>query len=129
MARLTPIERAIAGPPPDRRRRWEQKMADRGFKRMTLYVREPQVPVVEALKLALRDMDPEDLSMHQDALYEFFNSCAENMDEELWRDPSLGETTSIEAEIAVYRAAAAATKRIERSEGGRGGSSASDAQQ
>lgn len=127
MARLTPIERAIAGPPPDRRRRWEQKMADRGFKRMTLYVREPQVPVVEALKLALREMDPEDLSMHQEFLHDYFVQCGEALEQAFAEDRSLADTTTIVDEIAVYRAAAAATKRSERSERGRGDSRPADA--
>ena len=126
MAKMTPIERAIAGEPADRRRRWEHRMADRGFKRMTLYVREPQIPVVDALKLALREMDPDDLGMHQLALHEYFTQCADQMEEDLNRDPSLAETTDIEAELSIYRAAAAATSRTERSEGGRGDSTVSE---
>ena len=127
MARMTPIERAIAGEPADRRRRWEHRMADRGFKRMTLYVREPQVPVVEALKLALREMDPDTLGMHQLLLHEYFTQMADQTEEDLNRDPALAETTTIEEELAVYRAAAAATNRTERSEGGRGDSSVTGA--
>jgi len=125
MAKMTPIERAIAGEPADRRRRWEHRMADRGFKRMTLYVREPQIPVVDALKLALREMEAEDLEMHQLYLHEYFTQCADNMEEELNADPSLAETTTIEEELATYRAASAATSQTERSEGGRGGSAVS----
>ena len=126
MARMTPIERAIAGEPEDRRRRWEHRMADRGFKRMTLYVREAQVPVVDALKLVLRDMEPDDLDLHQQGLHDYFQSMAEWNEEELANDPSLEKTTTIVEETATYRAAAAATQRTERSDGGRSSRSSSD---
>lgn len=109
MPRLTPIERAAAGEPTDRRRRWEHRMANKGFKRMTLYVREPQVPVVEALKLALRDMDARDLQFMQYGLHEYFRQSAEEMERELELHPELAEETTIEEEIAACRAAADAT--------------------
>lgn len=37
--RLTPIERAIEGEPPDRRRRYESRLEARGIKRISLAVR------------------------------------------------------------------------------------------
>lgn len=119
MGRLTPIERAIAGQSPNRRKRWEDRMAQRGFRRMTIYAREAQVPVVEALRLVLRDMDPEDLALHQRMLSEYFKSCADDLAEDLKDNPALASDTTIEAEIAVYRAAAEATAHTERSDGGR----------
>lgn len=39
VVRLTPIERAIAGEPSDRRRRYEHRLADKGIKRVAVSVR------------------------------------------------------------------------------------------
>lgn len=111
MGRLTPIERAIAGEPQDRRKRWEQRMADRGYRRMTLYVPEDQVPVIDALKLALREMDADDRFRLQDGLHQFFSEMAEAYEEDLHHDPSLAEETTIEEEIAFLRRAAEVTHR------------------
>jgi hypothetical protein len=56
MARLTPIERAIAGQPADRRRRYEQHMRRRGLVRLTATVRSDDAPLLQALAKRLRDV-------------------------------------------------------------------------
>jgi len=103
-------------------------MADRGYRRMTVYVREAQVPVVEALKIALREMQPDDLAMYQRGLHDYFVDCARDMEQDLKEEPKLARETTIEVEIAVFRAAADATAHTERSEGGRSASRLSDDQ-
>jgi hypothetical protein len=55
MPRPTPIERAIAGEPQDRRRRWDQRMLDAGFKQVKLWVPEERVPLLKELKSQLVD--------------------------------------------------------------------------
>lgn len=57
MARLTPIERAIAGEPADRRRRYDEKMRQKGFARVTAMVLPEDAELVKALAKRLRD-DP-----------------------------------------------------------------------
>lgn len=121
MRTLTPIERAIAGEPASRQRRWEQNMAKRGYRRMTLYVRERQVPVVEALKLALREMDTETVNYFQESFGSWFEAIAEGIEYDLEQFPNLADETSVKLDIAVYRAAAAACSHTERSEGGNTG--------
>lgn len=129
MGKLTPIERAIEGEPQDRRKRWEHNMAKRGFRRMTLYVPEAQVPVVEALKLALRELDDDYRLMIQQGLHDYFRDCARSFEDDLQADPTLSEETTIVEEIALFRRAQAAcdtneharAARTERSEGERRG--------
>lgn len=55
MTKLTPIERAIAGEPEDRRRRWDQRMAEAGYKRVNLWVPEERVALLKELKSQLLD--------------------------------------------------------------------------
>ena len=57
--RLTPIERAIAGKLPDRRRRYEDKMKAEGFVRVGSYVRAEDVEIFSQLAAALRE-NPEE---------------------------------------------------------------------
>jgi hypothetical protein len=52
--RLTPIERAIAGEPSDRRRRYDAKMREEGFTRITLMVRPQDVDRVKRLAKSMR---------------------------------------------------------------------------
>lgn len=101
-------------------------MAKRGFRRMTLYVPEPQVPVVEALKLALREMGDEDRFLLQEGLHGFFCDMVQAYEDDLHAHPELAYETSIREEIAFLKKAADATapiwsearQRTERSEGG-----------
>lgn len=61
-SKLTPIERAIAGQPQDRRRRWDQRKAQAGFKRVSLWVPADRVPLLKELKSQLvQDYDFEAL--------------------------------------------------------------------
>lgn len=53
--RLTPIERAIAGQVPDRRRRYEEKMKAEGFVRINSYVRAEDYDLFSKLAAALRE--------------------------------------------------------------------------
>jgi hypothetical protein len=55
MAKLTPIERAIKGEPEDRRRRWEHRKQEAGFKRVNMYVPAQYVPIIKELKAQLCD--------------------------------------------------------------------------
>lgn len=54
---LTPIERAIAGPPSDRRRRHDAKMASLGFKRIVVSLPREDAELVKKLAKKLRE-DP-----------------------------------------------------------------------
>lgn len=67
MAKLTPIERAIAGEPEDRRRRWDKRMLEAGFKRVNLWVPEEHVAILKELKAQLVDGSAETF----DALRDF----------------------------------------------------------
>lgn len=53
MGSLTPIERAIAGEPQDRRRRWDVRMSEAGYKRVSLWVPEERVALLKELKAQL----------------------------------------------------------------------------
>ncbi len=55
MARLTPIERAIAGPPVDRREVYLEKMRAQGFTRVTALLHVDDVELVHRLAKLLRD--------------------------------------------------------------------------
>lgn len=56
---ITPIERAIAGEPSDRRRRYEHRLAAKGIKRIALNVRAEHVPFFHKLA-ALSRLDAAD---------------------------------------------------------------------
>lgn len=53
--RLTPIERAIAGEPVDRRRRYEQRMEQKGMVRVTAMLPADLVKPMQHLAKLLRD--------------------------------------------------------------------------
>ena len=55
MAKLTPIERAIAGQSPDRRRRYDQEMRKKGFVRATFMCRPEYAELIKSLAKRLRD--------------------------------------------------------------------------
>lgn len=55
---LTPIERAIAGEPADRRRRYEERMRSKGFVRVAAMVRAEDVALLTAVARKLRE-DPD----------------------------------------------------------------------
>ncbi len=55
MARLTPIERAIAGDPVDRRKRYEERMRAEGFTRVTAMVRTEDAEILHAVAKMCRD--------------------------------------------------------------------------
>jgi hypothetical protein len=55
--RLTPIERAIAGEPDDRRKRYHERMRRAGFVRATFMTRPEDADLIKALAKKLRD-DP-----------------------------------------------------------------------
>ena len=103
----------VADEPVNRRRKWDRKMADAGYKRMTVYVLPEQVPVVEALKHALRYMSEEQLRYYQGLIHEGLVNLAALWREGLEEDPSAAVETTIVEEIAVLEAAAAATKPAE----------------
>lgn len=111
MALLTPIERHIAGEPTNRRRRWEHRMAQKGFKRVTLYVRDPQMAVVEALKVALRVMDDQRLAAYQAAFAGLFDDLAEATEKFLHEEPLQWPREQILSDIAECRAAAGTLRR------------------
>jgi hypothetical protein len=54
---LTPIEQAIAGPPVDRRRRHDAKMASLGFKRIVVNLPREEAELVKKIAKKLRE-DP-----------------------------------------------------------------------
>lgn len=110
MASLTPIERHIAGQPADRRRRWEKRMADRGFRRVTLYAREAQLPVVEGLKVALRVMDEVRLAAYQDLFARSLDDLADCLEADLARWDREGMHREALADIAECRVAAASLR-------------------
>ena len=58
--RLTPIERAIAGEPTDRRRRYDQRMKAKGFVRATFTVPADDVDILNRLSALSRTMDPDE---------------------------------------------------------------------
>lgn len=64
--KMTPIERAIAGEPSDRRRRWDQRMIDAGYKRVNLWVPEQHVPILKELKDQLSHASAEDFEALRD---------------------------------------------------------------
>jgi hypothetical protein len=55
--RLTPIERAIAGEPTDRRKRYEAKMRSKGFVRVTFTSTPDGIELIKQLARMLRE-DP-----------------------------------------------------------------------
>jgi hypothetical protein len=65
--RLTPIEQAIAGPPLDRRRRHDAKMASLGFKRVVVNLPREDAELVRKLAKKLRE-DPSALAELKDLL-------------------------------------------------------------
>lgn len=56
--RLTPIERAIAGEPTDRRKRYDEKMRRGGFTRVTAMLRADDAELMRQVAKKLRD-DPD----------------------------------------------------------------------
>lgn len=106
MAPRVPIELQGEVQPANRRRRWEQRMQDRGFKRVTLYARDPHIPVVEALKVALRVMDDQRLSAYHLAFARLFDQLAEATEQYLFEEPLRWTRDEILADIAECRAAA-----------------------
>jgi hypothetical protein len=61
--RLTPIERAIAGEPTDRRRRYDQRKRDQGFVRVTFTCTRAQAAVLKRAMQALAsvpEVSPDD---------------------------------------------------------------------
>lgn len=56
-AKLTPIERAIAGEPTDRRKRYDAKMRREGFTRVTAMLRPDDAELLKLVVKKLRD-DP-----------------------------------------------------------------------
>jgi hypothetical protein len=66
MTKLTPIERAIAGEHDDRRRRWDERMIEAGFKRVNLWVPAEHVPIIKELKAQLVHGTPENFEELRD---------------------------------------------------------------
>ena len=66
--RLTPIERAIEGQPGDRRKRYQERMREKGFKRVAVLTRPENVDLVRTIARLSRTLSPED--------WERFNSEA-----------------------------------------------------
>lgn len=69
--RPTPIERAIAGEPADRRRRYDHRMIERGFKRMTLWVPPKQVDLIKGLRYLLTSATQEQLDQFEQDLIDY----------------------------------------------------------
>ena len=65
---LTPIERAIAGEPVDRRRRYDQRMRERGFKRITVNCAPEDVELLHRLAAKLRNSPPQEFVKRLDDL-------------------------------------------------------------
>jgi hypothetical protein len=78
MSKLTPIERHIAGQPIDRRRRWDQRMADAGFRRVNLWVPAEYVELLKELKDRLLAGDPEEFEALHDFLTMSYRSMLED---------------------------------------------------
>lgn len=74
MARgITPIERAIAGQPVDRRRRYEQRMAALGFKRATVTIRPEHAAFFQRLAALSRVADDAKWLMVMGEVQEFLD--------------------------------------------------------
>jgi hypothetical protein len=67
--RLTPIERAIVGAPVDRRRRYDERMRERGFKRITVNVAPDDVKLVQWLAAQSRVLSREEFKKLIDDLH------------------------------------------------------------
>jgi hypothetical protein len=65
---LTPIERAIAGDAPDRRRRYEEKMRAKGFTRATFMVHPDKLELLKLVAKKLREDPTGDLQTVLDQL-------------------------------------------------------------
>ena len=58
--RLTPIERAIEGQPVDRRKRYQERMRAKGFKRVSILTRPENADFVATIAKLSRTLPPED---------------------------------------------------------------------
>lgn len=58
--RLTPIERAIEGQPDDRRKRYQERMRAKGFKRVTILTRPENADFVATVARLSRTLPPEE---------------------------------------------------------------------
>lgn len=83
MSKLTPIERFIAEIPSDRRRAYDLRQEQAGFKRVNVTVPEKHVETLKLIARFLRNMDDDDVDYVRRMLEDGLACDYEAMDEDI----------------------------------------------
>ena len=81
MTKLTPIERFISDIPADRRRAYDARQLDAGFKRVTVTVPTKHVDDLKTFARLLRNSPPEVMDMYRVWLHEYLGDVYADWDE------------------------------------------------
>jgi hypothetical protein len=78
---LTPIERFISEIPVDRRRAFDARQSDAGFKRVTVTVPEKHADDLKTFARFLRNETAETISMYRSTMEDVLRDCQADWDE------------------------------------------------
>lgn len=81
VAKLTPIERFISDIPADRRRAYDARQLDRGFKRVTVTVPLDYVDALKTFARFLRNTPPEAVEMYRNIMEDVLRDSQADWDE------------------------------------------------